>query len=441
MRRTILSALFVAYLAMWPSLSRAQEPIRVTPCDLVNTPEKYSGKVVQVNARVYLAFEDFSLAQPGCEDQSPGVWLMYGGDEPTPTASTWNDHDRKPGSVVKIDGIPVPLVHDANLDLFKRRLTATRFGKIGDAPCYGCYLYHVTATLTGLFFAPVKDGKAQAGYGHLGCCYLLAIEKVGSVEAERTPIPAGCAIQCSRDSRKLMQQEAEQLNSIYPTCQSLSPAVCSEMDKRQMQAVASLWGDSLDPKSVYDDGAGTYQHTEKSGWRTFDRLKYYELSIESEDPSVAGSKVLGGTATRVLCKEVTPSLPKSVNISCHEFFKKFLSTPLDSNKGFNSWDQMEDLSDKPEELRNLEESTSGRLDFVARKLGISIEPGEKHADCDPPLAVNGEEYGRCSWNNETGTIAMGITLMRSWPRKKSDGQRASSWRLTGGSAEVCEVEK
>ena len=76
----------------------AQTAIKVTPCELIASPEKYAGKVVQVRARVDLAFEDFSLAQPGCEDKSPGVWLMYGGDEPTPTASTWNDHDRKPGA-------------------------------------------------------------------------------------------------------------------------------------------------------------------------------------------------------------------------------------------------------------------------------------------------------------------------------------------------------
>jgi hypothetical protein len=46
MRGTILSALFVAVLAIWPALCRTQEPIRLTACDLVNAPEKYSGKVV-----------------------------------------------------------------------------------------------------------------------------------------------------------------------------------------------------------------------------------------------------------------------------------------------------------------------------------------------------------------------------------------------------------
>src|SRR5580658_9835798 len=98
MRRFILRLLGAVSLSLIPALCRAQEPIKVTPCDLVTTPEKYSGKVVEVTARVYLAFEDFSLAQPGCEDPYPGVWLIYGGDEPTPTASTVNDLSRKSGS-------------------------------------------------------------------------------------------------------------------------------------------------------------------------------------------------------------------------------------------------------------------------------------------------------------------------------------------------------
>ena len=107
----------------------------MTPCDLVTSADKYAGKVVEVRARVNLAFEDFSLAQPGCEDKYPGVWLIYGGDEPTPTMSTVNDQARKPGSVLKVNGQPIPLVHDAALDLFRRRLDTIRISPIGDHPC------------------------------------------------------------------------------------------------------------------------------------------------------------------------------------------------------------------------------------------------------------------------------------------------------------------
>ena len=135
---------------------RAQAPAHVTVCDLVKSPETYGGKVVEVRGRVALAFEDFSLAQEGCEDAYPGVWLAYGGDVPTPTASTVNDLARKPGSVLRVNGTPVPLVRDAALELFKQRLSAHRLNGIGERPCYDCYLFKVTATLRGLFFAGNK---------------------------------------------------------------------------------------------------------------------------------------------------------------------------------------------------------------------------------------------------------------------------------------------
>ena len=77
MRCSIMKVLVGGSLALIPAMCSAQEPIKVTPCDLVTTPEKYSGKFVQVTGRVYLAFEDFSLAQPGCEDAYPGVWLDW----------------------------------------------------------------------------------------------------------------------------------------------------------------------------------------------------------------------------------------------------------------------------------------------------------------------------------------------------------------------------
>jgi hypothetical protein len=174
----------------------AQTAIQATPCELIASPDKYAGKVVEVRAPVNLAFEDFSLAQEGCEDAYPGVWLMYGGDEPTPTASTVNDLSREPGSVLKVNGLSIPLVHDVSLDLFRQRLNAIRISPIGDHPCYGCYLYKVTATLTGIFFAAGNDARHLNGYGHLGCCHLLAIQKVSDVDAVRTPIPMGGSFEC-----------------------------------------------------------------------------------------------------------------------------------------------------------------------------------------------------------------------------------------------------
>jgi hypothetical protein len=304
MVRWILHILFVGSVALAPVICRAQDPIKVTPCDLVTAPEMYSGKVVQVTGRVNLAFEDFSLAQPECKDAYPWVWLVYGGDQPTPTKSTVNDNFREPGSVLKVNGIPVPLVHDAALEFFQKRLSAMREGGIGDHPCYDCYLYRVTATLTGAFFAAKKDAKSISGYGHLGCCNLLAIERVADVSAERTAIPMGGKFKCGSTKRALTAGEAQQLQSLDAPCGTMDYEKCDTLRERQIAAAASVLGDSL--RAEDGDVAiveGT-DHSTKYGWESHDKLRAYSLVINSPDPEKFLSPATGGMITRTTCTDV-----------------------------------------------------------------------------------------------------------------------------------------
>ncbi len=172
---------FILVLLLLVPACRAQTPVEASPCDLVQHPQTYDNKVIQIRDRVSIAFEDFSLEATGCGEKLRPVWLAYGGDEPTPTMSTVNDQSRPTGSVLKINRKSILLAHDESLELFKRRLSAVRVG----AP--GGNLYDVTATFTGYFFEAHKDG----GYGHLGCCHLFVIQKVAAVEARRTSVPAG----------------------------------------------------------------------------------------------------------------------------------------------------------------------------------------------------------------------------------------------------------
>jgi hypothetical protein len=305
MRCSIMKVLVGGSLALIPAMCSAQEPIKVTPCDLVTTPEKYSGKFVQVTGRVYLAFEDFSLAQPGCEDAYPGVWLVYGGDAPTPTKSTVNDNFREPGSVIDVNGIPIPLVQDAALALFRQRLGAMRETSIGERPCYNCYLYRVTAALTGVFFA--ANGKSMplsGGYGHLGCCNLLAIERVANVNAERTVIPMGGKFKCSSTKRELTVSEAQQLQALDAPCGTVGYKKCDELRAQQLVAAASFVGNSIravDGDVATPDGS---DHSTKYGWESIDKLRAYSLIINSPDPTKADSKATGGLITRTTCTDV-----------------------------------------------------------------------------------------------------------------------------------------
>ena len=128
MKRPPNIAFLSVFMLLLASLGRAQSAEKVSLCDLVTDPQKYSSHWVEVRGTVNQFFEDFSLETRDCGDDLRGIWLAYGGDENTPVASTINDHDRKPGSVLKVSGIPVTLLRDANLDLFKRR-------QIGRASC------------------------------------------------------------------------------------------------------------------------------------------------------------------------------------------------------------------------------------------------------------------------------------------------------------------
>jgi len=168
------------FLILLAPVCRAQGAVEVSPCDLVKAPQTYHGKLIHIRSQVLIAFEDFSFNTNDCGERLRPVWLAYGGDEPTPTMSTVNDQSRQPGSVLKVNGKPLYLVHDDSLELFKRRLSAVRVGQPGGN------LYEVTATFTGYFFA-----AHDRGYGHLGCCHLFVIQKVDDVEARRTNVPAG----------------------------------------------------------------------------------------------------------------------------------------------------------------------------------------------------------------------------------------------------------
>src|SRR5258708_40335765 len=102
-----------------------------------------------------------------CGDKLRPIWLAYGRKDATPWKLAFNDRDRRPGTLMEVNGKPIVLVQNDSLDLFKRRLLAVRIGRGDDASCRGgdCHLYNVTATFTGYFFAIGKDG---GGYGHLG---------------------------------------------------------------------------------------------------------------------------------------------------------------------------------------------------------------------------------------------------------------------------------
>ncbi len=151
------------------------ELTKVSLCELKKDPGAYNHKLIEVTAFVSHGFEDFTLFDPACSEW-PEVWLEYGGTAKSGTMYCCGvTADRSRPQPLVVEKIEVPLVDDAQFREFDR-LVQRRPDAV------------VRATVAGRFFAgrQVKypRGTFWGGYGHMGCCSLLAIQRVVSVDAQ-----------------------------------------------------------------------------------------------------------------------------------------------------------------------------------------------------------------------------------------------------------------
>lgn len=157
--------------------AQAQEPEKVTLCQLKSDPAAFNHKLVEVTAFASHGFEDFTFLDPECAAW-PGVWLEYGGKISSGTMYCCGvGPERTRRKQLAVEGVSVPLVVDASFQEFDR-LVQRQPDSI------------VHATLMGRFFSGrqthLRGGArlAWGGYGHLGCCSLLAIEQIVSVDPQ-----------------------------------------------------------------------------------------------------------------------------------------------------------------------------------------------------------------------------------------------------------------
>ena len=152
-----------------------KEPIKVTVCQLKNDPAAYNHKLVQMTGFISHGFEDFALFDPRCSSWPP-VWLEYGGTAASGTMYCCGvtAARTRPKQLV-IEKIPISLVDDERFrefdSLIQRKSDLT-----------------LHATVVGRFFSGEQTrypgGVFWGGYGHMGCCTLLAIQQVISVDPQ-----------------------------------------------------------------------------------------------------------------------------------------------------------------------------------------------------------------------------------------------------------------
>jgi hypothetical protein len=152
----------------------------VTVCQLKEDPAAYNHKLVKVTGFVSHDFEDFTLYDPACPAW-PAVWLEYGGTSKSGTMYCCGvTADRTRPKELVVENITVPLTDDGQFREFDKLIQPPfRSGKFGSI---------VHAALIGRFFSgrQIRYPKATfwGGYGHMGCCSLLAIQGVISVDPQ-----------------------------------------------------------------------------------------------------------------------------------------------------------------------------------------------------------------------------------------------------------------
>jgi hypothetical protein len=407
----------------------AQMPIIAKPCDLLQDPAKFTNQIVQVRATVSIAFESFTLKALGCDEEKDArpIWLVYGGDEPTPIASTVNDNSRPAGMVLKVDGRPITLHRDAALDLFVRRLAAERTTDVTGGKCYyGCRLYVVEATLTGVFFAAPK-GFPGGGYGHLGCCHLLAIQQVSDVSAVRTPVPAGGRYECSTKTWNIGATEASEISATRGQC--AGPSACRQAAFNEIAAVADHWGDHIS----FTDSDQLMGFPDLV-WRAGDMLTTYNLKTAFQDTAHQSGRITGMTALRTACEAVSPPLPQDTPVGCRAVNSVFAKTvqAVATADGANGGQL---LVGSTEQVANqaLQEATS--------IWKVTANPDITFAGCDKPFMYEGNQFSWCYWRDPDGMQTFMVQITQFGQLRHGENWDSAPWVLSRGNGLVCTAER
>ena len=152
-----------------------EEPQKVNICQVKNNPSAYNHKLIEVTAFVSHGFEDFGIFDPDCNSDT-GVWLEYGGTVASGTMYCCGvTADRNRTKPLQVEGISLPLIADDRFREFDSLIQRTP-----DSIVHG--------TVVGRFFAGQRgysgSSASWGGFGHFGCCSLLVIQQIITVDPQ-----------------------------------------------------------------------------------------------------------------------------------------------------------------------------------------------------------------------------------------------------------------
>jgi len=252
--RRLAATIALFFLSACGTAICQEQPDGVTACLLKSNPPAYNHKLVTVTAFVSHDFEDFTLLDPTCPSW-PNVWLEYGGTSKSRTMYCCgvSDSPYRPEELV-IEGIPVPLIINDEFQKFDKLIQAPfRSGEHGSM---------VHATLVGRFFAGERQkflsGNPWGGYGHEGCCTLLAIQEIKSVDPQdRDDLDYGA----SSD-----QPDVDKIGCGYRILTPLGPAPDLIEAQRRAESGQREWAFEH-PEQVASDAIGRLANVEERSVR------------------------------------------------------------------------------------------------------------------------------------------------------------------------------
>jgi hypothetical protein len=259
LRRCLLC---IAIVLAAVTISRAEEPLKVTACQLKKDPPSYNHKLVEITGFVTHASRNFTIYDPNCPS-FPAIWLEYGGTINSGTVNCCKTlADRRRSQELVIDGVPVPLTVNQQFEDFDKAIQPPlRPGQSGAVE---------HATLIGTFFAGQQmqdpdNGHYWGGFGYMGCCSMLAIQEVKDPDSEWHP--------------DLDYGESNEKLDFPPGC-DLRPLLPAEQDAAWMQAQREADSGSrdwvfTDPARVASDALSHATHISN------DRLAQIKLTHDT----------------------------------------------------------------------------------------------------------------------------------------------------------------
>jgi hypothetical protein len=175
-KKTCFVAATLAMLIAWALPVFAEEPIKVSVCQLLEEPSRYNHRLIEINGAVSRGFEDFTLSDRRCKSRDT-IWLELGGTQGSEVVYCCGvSADAKRKSALVVEGVETRLVVDAMFEKFQKTTMPQRgYGK-------------AEVTLVGRYFSGRKQtlpgGTFWVGYGHMGLATLLVIEQVKQVRSE-----------------------------------------------------------------------------------------------------------------------------------------------------------------------------------------------------------------------------------------------------------------